>query len=77
MELNGKKYNIFTVAATVNFRLVRANGSIVYTLPLDGIKGQGGTKEAAVADAYKRASDSVGSELQKRLQVIQDSLIKE
>jgi hypothetical protein len=77
MTLNGKTYNIFTAAATLNFRLVRADGSIVYTLPFDGIKGQGGTKEAAVADAFKRAGDALGPELQKRLPNIQDSLSRE
>jgi hypothetical protein len=77
MELNGKKYNIFTAAATVNFRLLRADGSIAYALPIDGIKGQGGTAEASIADAYKRARDSIGPELQKRLDALQDSLKKE
>jgi hypothetical protein len=77
MELNGKKYNIFTAAVTLNFRLVRADGTVVYSLPLDGIKGQGGTKEAAIADAYRRAGDAIGPELQKRAQAIQDALQKE
>jgi len=77
MELNGKKYNIFTAAAPVSFRLVRADGSIVYSLPVDGVKGQGGTRDAAIADAFKRARDAIGPELQKRLDAIQDSLNKE
>jgi len=77
MELNGKKYNIYTAGASLSFRLVRVDGSIVYSLPIDGLKGQGGTKEAAIADAFKRARDTVGPELQKRLDAIQDSLNKE
>jgi hypothetical protein len=77
MELNGKKFNIFTAAAALNFRLVRQDGSIVYSLPIDGLKGQGGTKEAAIADAYKRARDALGPELQKRLDAIEDALTKE
>ena len=66
VELNGKKYNIFTASATLNFRLVRSDGSIVFSLPIDGIKGQGATEEAAVADAYRRAGESVGAALQKK-----------
>jgi hypothetical protein len=77
MEMNGKKYNIFTAATSINFRLVRADGSIVYSLPIDGVKGQGGTKEASVADAFKRARNVLGPELRKRLEAIQDSLTKE
>lgn len=77
MELNGKKYNIYTAAATLSFRLVRSDGSIVYSLPLDGVKGQGGTKEATIADAYKRASEAIGPELQKRLDDLRAALTKE
>jgi hypothetical protein len=77
MELGGKKYNIYTAAAKLSFRLLRADGSIVYSLPIDGLKGQGGTKEAAISDAYKRARDAIGPELQKRLDDIQDALTKE
>jgi len=77
MELNGKKYNIFTAMTSISFRLVRADGSIVYSLPIDGVKGQGGTKEASVSDAYKRARNVIGPELRKRLDAIQSSLTKE
>jgi hypothetical protein len=77
MEMNGKKYNIFTAAATVCFRLVRADGSIVYSQPIDGVKGQGGNREAAIADTYKRARSYIGPELRKRLDAIQNSLAKE
>ncbi len=77
MELNGKKYNIYTATAPLSFRLVRADGTIVYALSLDNIKGQGGTKEAAIADAYKRAGDAIGPELTKRLDDIRSSLTKE
>ena len=77
MELNGKKYNIFTAAASLNFRLVRSDGTIVYSLPIDGLKGQGGTAEASVADAYKRAGDALGPELQKGLDDLTAALTKE
>jgi hypothetical protein len=77
MELNGKKYNIFTAAASVNFRLVRTDGSIVYSLPIDGVKGQGGNKEAAVSDAYKRARNVLDPQLRRRLDEIRDALTKQ
>lgn len=75
MELNGKKYNIFTAAARLSFRLVRADGTIVYSLPID-LKGQGGNVEAAVSDAFKRASEALVPELQKRSDEFKAALAK-
>jgi len=77
MELNGKKYNIYTCAAKATFRLVRSDVTVVFALPLDALKGQGGTKEAAVADGYKRARDALAPALQNSLQGIRDALMKE
>jgi hypothetical protein len=76
MELNGKKYNIFTAAVTASFRLLRSDGIVAYSLPLAGIKGQGSSEEAAIADAYRRARESLGSELEKRLEEIRAALKK-
>jgi hypothetical protein len=76
-ELNGVKYNIFTAMTKVTFRLVRSDGTVVYSLPLDSIKSQGGTREAAVADGYKRARDALGPALQRDLAAIRNALNKE
>ncbi len=76
-ELNGVKYNIFTTMTKVTFRLVRSDGTVVYTLPLDSIKGQGGTREAAVSDGYKRARDALGPAIQRDLAAIRNALNKE
>ena len=77
MELNGKKYNIFTAMTKATFRLVRADGTVVFALPLEAVKGQGGTREAAVADGYKRARDALTPAIQANLQGIKDALTKE
>ena len=77
VELNGKKYNIFTAPANLNFRLVRLGGSIVYSMPLDGIRGQGASQEAAVEDAYRRARNGIGPALQKRMDELAAALTKE
>jgi len=74
MEMNGKKYNIFTAQATATFRLVRSDGSIVLSLPLDSIKGQGGTAEASIADAFKRARDELGPALKNRRAELEKAL---
>ncbi len=72
MELNGKKYNIFTAAARLNFRLVRSDGSIVYSLPIDEIKGQGGTQEAAVGGRLQAGERGLGSRAPKEIRRFQD-----
>ena len=77
MELNGVKYNIFTAATKLTFRLVRADGTAVYALPLEAVKGQGGTREAAVADGFKRAREAMVPAIQRSLPAMQDALNKE
>jgi hypothetical protein len=77
MEMNGKKYNIYTAQAAATFRLVRKSGSVVFSLPLDSIKGQGGTREAAIADAFKQARDALGPALTARQADIKKALLTE
>ena len=78
MELNGKKYNIFTAAAKVTFRLIRSDGSIVFTLPLGGsLRGQGNSAENAASDGFKRAREALVPELEKNLPIIKAALEKE
>jgi hypothetical protein len=75
MELNGKKYNIFTAIASASFRLLRSDGSIVFSLPVEGIKGQAANKEAAVADSYRRTRDALSAALQKKDAELKSALI--
>jgi hypothetical protein len=77
MEMNGKKYNIFTARASTTFRLVRANGSVVMSLQLDSIKGQGGTLEASVADALRQAGQAIGPALSDRQADIKKAILTE
>ncbi|MGO8694172.1 MAG: hypothetical protein ACLQMF_10955 [Rectinemataceae bacterium] len=75
--LDGVAYNIFTALADVTFRLMRSDGTVVMALPLAPIKGQGGTKESAIADAYLRASDALASALEERMPGIRDTIAKD
>lgn len=77
MELNGKKYNIFSGQARASFRIVRADGHAVWALPLEGIRAQGGSREAAVADGYRRAREALMAELRKRSAQVEDALAKD
>jgi hypothetical protein len=77
MEMNGKKYNIFTARASTSFRLVRADGSVVLSLLLEAIKGQGGTREASIADALRQAGETIGPALRDRQADIRKALMTE
>ncbi len=72
--LDGVAYNIFTAAADVTFRLIRSDGTVVASVPLDPVKGQGGSKEAAIADAYRRASKALAAALESRASAIRAKL---
>ena len=48
MEYGGKKYNIFTSDCTTTIRIIRDDGSSVFSLPMDPIRGQGGTARGAL-----------------------------
>ena len=74
MEYGGKKYNIFSCDCKSTLRLVRDDGTIVYALPLTGIKGQGGTAQAAVSDSFAKARESLVSRLNGSIGEIRRSL---
>jgi len=76
-ELNGKKFNIFTSWAAATLRIVRQDGTVVLAIPMDRVKGQGGSREAAVADGYRVARDALVSAIQDRLPAIKEALAKE
>lgn len=66
MVYDGKSYDIYTAEATISFRIVRADGSVLFSLENASAKGQGGTRQAAVADAYGRSSAVIADALIKR-----------
>ena len=67
MEYGGKKYNIFTSDCKTTIRIIRDDGTIVFALPLDPIRGQGGTASASVSDAFLKAREALSSELNRRV----------
>jgi len=59
MEYGGKVYNIFIANAKATLRIVRADGTIVFAKPKDGIRGQGGTVQAAIDDCLVKVRDEL------------------
>lgn len=59
MEYQGKVYNIFIAAAKATLRVVRADGTVVFAEVLDGVKGQGGTEQAAIDDCLVKLRDGL------------------
>ena len=50
MQHQGKVYNIFTALGKATLRIVRVDGTLVFAEAKDGVRGQGGTSEAAIDD---------------------------
>lgn len=73
-EYGGKKYNIFTSECRTTLRIIRDDGTLVFSLPLESMRGQGGTPQAATADAFAKARSSLASELDKRIEEIRKSV---
>jgi len=59
MEYGGKVYNIFIANAKATLRIVRADGTVVFAKPKDGIRGQGGTVQAAIDDCLVKVRDEL------------------
>lgn len=74
MEYGGKKYNIFTSDCKTTLRMIRDDGTIVFALPLDVVRGQGGTPQAAVDDAFRKAGDALTTALNAKLADIRAAL---
>ena len=66
MEYDGKKYEIYTASAAIGFRIVRSDGSVLFSLKPASAMGQGGSREAAVADAYRRSGIALSAALRER-----------
>ncbi|HRZ90791.1 MAG TPA: hypothetical protein P5117_15025, partial [Spirochaetia bacterium] len=74
MEYGGKKYNIFTSDCKTTIRIIRDDGTIVFALPLDPVRGQGGTASASVSDAFLKARDALTAELNRRVPEIKKAV---
>ena len=59
MEYGGKVYNIFVTNAKATLRVVRADGTVVFAEAKDGVRGQGGTEQAAIDDCLVKVRDEL------------------
>jgi hypothetical protein len=71
MQLQGKLYNIFTATSKATLRIVRADGTIVFAEARDGIRGQGGSDQAAVDDSLVKIRSEMTSLLEEKASNIQ------
>lgn len=61
MVFQGKVYNIYISMAKATLRIVRADGTVVYAGVKDGVKGQGGTEQAAIDDCLVKVRDELSA----------------
>lgn len=68
VELAGKKYNIFKSQTNATTRLIRvSDGKIMYSGSVQGVSGQGGSREKAVLDGFRNAAAAMAEKLQQEL----------
>ncbi len=59
LQLQGKTYNIYNTSGKATLRIVRNDGTIVYTFVKDSVKGQGGSDKNAVDDCLIKLRDEL------------------
>lgn len=72
LVLQGVTYNIFNTTGKLTLRIVRNDGSIVFTTVKDAVRGQGGNANAAIDDCNIKLQQ----ELTQLLQNSQEAILK-
>lgn len=73
MQLQGRLYNIFTATGKATIRIVRADGTIVFAEAKDGIRGQGGSEQAAIDDCLVKIRTDMTTLIEDRAETIQNA----
>jgi hypothetical protein len=76
-EYQGKLYNMYSAYGKALLRLIRSDGTIVYSIPIEKLKGDGGTKSKAVDAAIIQANDQLVKGLNANLSSVRGALIKD
>ena len=75
IEMNGKLYDLYASFATANFRIIRVSDRrIVYSLPIDRVRGQGANGPAAVENVFRVAREQLSAMLRTRIGEIERAL---
>ncbi|MBN2875619.1 MAG: hypothetical protein JXM71_11035 [Spirochaetales bacterium] len=70
MEFQGKVYNIYIANAKATLRIVRADGTVVFAEAKDGVRGQGGTEQAAIDDCLVKVRNELSAMIAGRSDTI-------
>ncbi len=76
MQYQGKTYNIFTADASYTLRILRSDGTLVYSESKMGIRGQGGNADAAGQDALSKAREALEAAMRTNAEAIKASLAR-
>jgi len=77
VSYNGKTFELYTAQAKSTMRIVREDGTLLFTIPLDSVKSDGNSREAAKEKVFKVAREKLLSELDRSLSAIKSSIEKE
>lgn len=76
-EYQGKLYNIFSAYGKALLRLIRSDGTVVFSVPIEKLKGDGGSKAKAIEAANVQANDELQKGLNANLAAIKKALIQD
>ncbi len=74
VTLDGKTYELWAAKASSTLRLLKADGSILYTIQVQNVRGQGALGDKAVSDACRKAVAQVVSRLEAERKPVLDAL---
>jgi hypothetical protein len=76
-EYKGKKYNLFQAQARGSARLLRSDGTILHSIALESLRGDGGDEVRAVDACYRAADQALVDALKKDAPAIRQALSKD
>ena len=75
VELGGKKYDIFKSNTSASTRIIRVvDGKIMYSGTVQGVPGQGGTRQKAIIDGFRNAAEAMAEKINQDLTQIISAL---
>jgi hypothetical protein len=76
-EYKGKKYELYSAYARANARLIRADGTVLHSIALEKVKGDGGSSSKAVTAAYQASHEELAARLKAEARDIKEALSRD
>ncbi|MBU0934861.1 MAG: hypothetical protein KKI09_00055 [Spirochaetes bacterium] len=75
LVVQGVSYNIFNTNGRMTLRIIRTDGTVVYTLLKDKVRGQGGNTAAAIDDCRLKLQNEITNMIRDNNSVIREAFL--